>query len=203
MHLVCLDLEGILVPEFWVEISKAVGVPELSRTTREEANFDKLMKSRLDILEKNNLKLDDLKQAANLIEPVNGALDFVRELRQRTQLAILSDTFEQFTERFMELFSYPLLFANVLQAAPDGSVIGYKLWQQEGKEAAVKIFKSMNLKVFAAGGSFNNISMLRTADSRCLFRAPQMIRNKCPDIPCVDSFGELSAKISRFLRQPG
>ncbi|MDR0502441.1 MAG: bifunctional phosphoserine phosphatase/homoserine phosphotransferase ThrH [Treponema sp.] len=199
MKLVCLDLEGVLVPEIWIAFSEAAGIPELRRTTRDEPDYDKLMKFRIDLLGKNNLKLPDIKRVISGMEPLPGAADFTRAVREKTQLVILSDTFEQFAKPLMEKLSWPALFCNSLEIACDGTVTGYKLRQQNGKKEAVKAFKSINLDVFAAGDSFNDLAMIREADCGCLFRAPQQIRNDCADIYCADTFGDLLKKIEEFL----
>ena len=200
MNIVCLDLEGVLVPEIWIEFSRAVGIPELCRTTRDEPDYDKLMNFRLDILKKNNLKLPDIQKVISGMEPLPGALDFANTIREKTQLVILSDTFEQFAKPLMAKLSWPALFCNSLKIADDGTVIGYKLRQENGKKEAVKAFKSMNMRIFAAGDSFNDLAMIREAHSGCLFCAPAQIRNDCSDLTCVDTFGDLLAQINNFLQ---
>jgi phosphoserine/homoserine phosphotransferase len=199
MNLICLDLEGVLVPEIWIAFSEAVGIPELRRTTRDEPDYDKLMKFRLDILKKNNLKLPDIQKVISGMEPLPGAVDFTRALQEKTQLIILSDTFEQFAKPLMAKLSWPTLFCNSLQIDSSGNVTGYSLRQQNGKREAVKAFKSINMRVFAAGDSFNDLAMIREADAGCLFRAPEQIKKDCADIPCVDTFGNLMAEIEKFL----
>jgi len=199
MNLLCLDLEGVLVPEIWIAFSQAVGIPELRRTTRDEPDYDKLMKFRLDILKKNNLKLPDIQKVISGMEPLPGAYEFARAIREKTQLVILSDTFEQFAKPLMAKLSWPTLFCNSLEIAADGSVTGYSLRQQNGKKEAVKAFKSINMRVFAAGDSFNDLAMIREADSGCLFRAPDQIKKDCADIPCVETFDALLSEIDSFL----
>jgi len=199
MRIVCLDLEGVLVPEIWIAFSEATGIPELKRTTRDEPDYDKLMRFRLDLLEKNNLKINDIQKVISGLEPLPGAKEFADTLREKTQLIILSDTFEQFAKPLMKKLSWPVLFCNSLEIAADGAITGYKLRQKNGKQEAVKAFKSINLTVFAAGDSFNDLAMLNEADDRCLFRAPESIRKDYPNIPCVDTFDELMEKINNFL----
>jgi len=199
MNMVCLDLEGVLVPEIWIAFSEAAGIPELRRTTRDEPDYDKLMKFRLDLLKKNNLKLADIQKVISGMNPLEGALEFANTLREKTQLVILSDTFEQFARPLMKKLLWPSLFCNTLEIADNGTVTGYRLRQQNGKREAVKAFKSMNMKIFAAGDSFNDLAMIREADSGCLFRAPEQIRKDCADIPCVDTFDDLLGKIENFL----
>ena len=199
MNLICLDLEGVLVPEIWVAFSEAVGIPEFRRTTRDEPDYDKLMGFRIDLLRKNNLKLPDIQRVISGMEPLTGAIEFIDILRSKTQVIILSDTFEQFAKPLMEKLSWPTLFCNSLEIAPDGTVTGYRLRQLNGKKEAVKAFKSINMRVFAAGDSFNDLAMIREADSGCLFRAPPAIREGCTDICCVDTFDELLEEIIKFL----
>jgi phosphoserine/homoserine phosphotransferase len=199
MRLVCLDLEGVLVPEIWIAFSEATGIPELRRTTRDEPDYDKLMRFRIDLLKKNKLKLADIQQVISCMEPLPGAVEFTASLREQTQLVILSDTFEQFAKPLMKKLSWPALLCNILICAPDGTVTGYKLRQQNGKREAVKAFKSINMRVFAAGDSFNDLAMIREADGGCLFRAPEGIRKDCADIPCVDTFDALRTQIDDFF----
>jgi len=198
MNLVCLDLEGVLVPEIWIAFSEASGIPELRRTTRDEPDYDKLMKYRIDLLKKNRLKLPDIQRVISGMDPLPGAADFTRAVREKTQLVILSDTFEQFAKPLMEKLSWPTLFCNSLVTAPDGTITDYKLRMQNGKKETVKAFKSVNLRVFAAGDSFNDLAMIREAECGCLFRAPDQIRKECADIPCVDAFGDLLSEIQNF-----
>ena len=199
MNMVCLDLEGVLVPEIWIAFSKAVGIPELQRTTRDEPDYNKLMKFRLDILKKNNIKLPDIQKVISTMEPLQGAIEFANNLREKTQLIILSDTFEQFAKPLMKKLSWPPLFCNSLIIDSEGNVTNYQLRQKEGKKEAVKAFKSINYKVFAAGDSYNDLAMIREANDGCLFRAPQQIRKDYPDLPCVDTFDDFIFIINEFL----
>jgi len=206
MRIVCLDLEGVLVPEIWIAFSEAAGIPELRRTTRDEPDYDKLMRFRLEILARNNLKLADIQRVIAGMDPLPGAAEFAAAVRERTQLIILSDTFEQFAKPLMAKLSWPCLLCNSLTTDSGGSVTGYQLRQKNGKWEAVKAFKSLNMAVFAAGDSFNDLAMIREADAGCLFRAPEAIRKDCArllgkaNIPCVDAFDDLLAKIDGFLR---
>ncbi|GHV91363.1 phosphoserine phosphatase [Spirochaetia bacterium] len=199
MRLVCLDLEGVLVPEIWIAFSEATGISELRRTTRDEPDYDKLMKFRLDLLDKNKLKLPDIQKVIGGLDPLPGAAEFTRKLRERAQLIILSDTFEEFAQPLMAKLSYPTLFCNSLVTNSDGTITGYRLRQQNGKKRAVEAFASINMEVFAAGDSFNDLGMIREAAAGSLFRAPQKIRDDNPGIPCVDTFDELLGKIDNFL----
>jgi phosphoserine/homoserine phosphotransferase len=199
MRIICLDLEGVLVPEIWIAFSEATGISELRRTTRDEPDYDKLMKFRLELLDKHRLKLPDIQQVIAGMDVLAGAAEFTRTLRERAQLVILSDTFEQFAKPLMAKLAYPTLFCNSLVTAADGTITGYRLRQKNGKKEAVRAFKSMNMEVFAAGDSFNDLAMIREAGRGCLFRAPQKIRDDYPDIPCVDTYESLLAKIESFL----
>lgn len=203
MHLVCLDLEGVLIPEIWIAFSEATGIPEFRRTTRDESDYDKLMRYRIDLLTKHKLKLKDIQKATGTMDPLPGAIDFVNSLRERTQLIILSDTYEEFAKPLMAKLGYPTLFCNHLKTAEDGSVYGYQLRQQSGKKHAVIAFKSINCKVFAAGDSFNDLAMIAEADAGCLFRAPENIRKEYSHIPCVDTYGDFLEVIDRFLSTSG
>jgi phosphoserine/homoserine phosphotransferase len=199
MKIVCLDLEGVLVPEIWIAFSEAVGIPELRRTTRDEPDYDKLMNFRLDILKKNSLKLHDIQKVISGLDPLPGAIEFANTIREKTQLVLLSDTFEQFAKPLMKKLEWPTLLCNSLITSGDGTVTGYKLRQKNGKKEAVKAFKTMNISVFAAGDSFNDLAMIREADAGCLFRAPAKIREDYADIKCVDTYEDFLAVINGFI----
>jgi phosphoserine/homoserine phosphotransferase len=202
MRLVCLDLEGVLVPEIWIAFSDAVGIPELRRTTRDEPDYDKLMRFRLDLLEKHRLTLGDIQKVIGAMEPLEGAVEFTRTVREKTQLIILSDTFEQFAKPLMAKLDYPTLFCNSLTTAAAGTITGYRLRQREGKKHAVAALKAINMEVFAAGDSFNDLAMIREAQGGCLFRAPESIRADCGDLVCVDTYDELLVQVEEFLGRP-
>ncbi|GMO52235.1 MAG: bifunctional phosphoserine phosphatase/homoserine phosphotransferase ThrH [Termitinemataceae bacterium] len=199
MKLICLDLEGVLVPEIWIEFSKATGIKELQRTTRDESDYNRLMQFRLDILAKNNLKLQDIQKVISGIKPLCGALEFTKALRQKTSLIILSDTFEQFAMPLMAELSYPTLFCNDLVVKADGTISGWNLRQENGKKKAVAAFKSCNIEVFAAGDSFNDLAMIEEAGHGCLFCAPQSIRDSHTQLFCADDYTELMREIDKFL----
>jgi phosphoserine/homoserine phosphotransferase len=205
MNIVCLDLEGVLTPEIWIAFSEATGIPEFRRTTRDEPDYDKLMRYRIDLLAKHRLKLPDIQKVIGGLEPLPGAKEFCAALRAKTQLIILSDTFEEFAKPLMAKLSYPTLFCNSIETASDGTVTGYRLRQQNGKKHAAAAFKSLNIRVFAAGDSFNDLAMIQEArsgepeGSGCLFRAPEKIREDYAQIPCVDSYDGLMEQIDKFL----
>ena len=199
MNIVCLDLEGVLVPEIWISFSQKTGIPEFQRTTRDEPDYDKLMLYRMDLLKKNNLKLADIQDVISGIDPMPGALEFTNKIRNKTQLIILSDTFEEFSKPLMIKLGRPVIFCNKLAADKDGFISSYKLRQKNGKCEAVKALKSINMRVFASGDSYNDLEMIKEADTGCLFRAPDTIRKEYIDLPCVDTYDELLLKIDDFL----
>ncbi len=199
MHVVCLDLEGVLVPEIWIEFSRATNISELKITTRDEPDYDKLMKYRLDILDKHGLKLKDIQKVIGSMDPLPGAREFMDALRPLTQVVILSDTFTQFAQPLMAKLDWPTLFCNSLTVAPGGSVSGYTLRQSDGKRKTVEAFRSINLKVFAAGDSYNDLAMIKVADTGALFRAPDSIQKQNPDIPCFEEYEDLLSLIKQFI----
>ncbi|GHU40624.1 phosphoserine phosphatase ThrH [Spirochaetia bacterium] len=201
MKLICLDLEGVLVPEIWIAFSEAVGIPELRRTTRDEPDYNKLMAFRLEILTKNNFKLADIQKVISTLSPLEGAAEFTAALREKAQLIILSDTFEQFAMPLMRALKYPTLFCNTLKVDSQGKITGWQLRQQNGKKEAVRAFKSCNADVFAAGDSFNDLAMIEEAGKGCLFRAPEAIRASHAHIPCVETFTGFMAEIDKFLTE--
>ena len=199
MRLVCLDLEGVLTPEVWIAFSEATGIVEFRKTTRDEPDYDKLMKFRIDLLAKHNLRLEAIQKVIEGMEPLPGAEDFVNNLRERVQFIILSDTFEEFARPFMVKLGFPTLFCNRLKTFPDGLISGYELRQQNGKKHAVAAFKNLNCKVFAVGDSFNDLAMIAEADSGCLFRAPEAIRRGYAHMSFAETYAELLEKIDTFL----
>ncbi|MDR0719520.1 MAG: bifunctional phosphoserine phosphatase/homoserine phosphotransferase ThrH [Treponema sp.] len=199
MRLICLDLEGVLVPEIWISFSEATGISGFALTTRDEPDYDKLMRYRIDLLKRHNLKLPDIQRVISGMEPLPGAISFCDSIRERTQLIILSDTYEEFAKPLMAKLGYPTLFCNSLETGKDACISAYRLRQKDGKKHAVLAFKSLNIKVFAAGDSFNDLAMIKEADAGCLFRAPQKIRDDFKQIACVDSYDELLGQIIQFL----
>jgi phosphoserine / homoserine phosphotransferase len=199
MHLVCLDLEGVLVPEIWIAFSEATGIPELRRTTRDEPDYDKLMRFRLGILKERGLRLADVQKVIGGLEVLPGALEFVQALRVRTQFVILSDTFTQFAAPLMAKLGYPTLFCNSLVVGASGSIEGFQMRQHEGKRRSVEALKSLGYRVFAAGDSYNDLLMIRAADDGCLFRAPSSIREACADLDAFEDYRALLARVEEFL----
>lgn len=199
MFIVCLDLEGVLVPEIWISVSEKTGIKELRLTTRDVPDYDVLMKSRIEILKKYNLKLKDIQDVIASMKPLDGAKEFMDELRTITQAVILSDTFEQFAKPLMKQLNWPTIFCNTLSVDGGGMIDGYSLRQKDGKKSAVKSFHSMNFKVIASGDSYNDLSMIREADAGMLFCPPQKIVCDNPDISVALNYGELMGGIKKAL----
>ena len=197
MQIVCLDLEGVLVPEIWIEFSQRTGIPELRRTTRDEPNYDKLMKGRLALLAQHKLGLPDIQKVIAAMGPMAGAKDFLDNLRQSFQVIILSDTFYEFAMPLMRQLSMPTLFCHSLEADPNGFLVNYQLRMPEQKREAVKRFKELNFKVIAAGDSYNDTAMLKEAHAGILFRPPQNVISEFPQFPVTLSYAELDAEIRK------
>ncbi|WP_217126002.1 bifunctional phosphoserine phosphatase/homoserine phosphotransferase ThrH [Hydrogenophilus thiooxidans] len=196
MELVCLDLEGVLIPEMWVAFAEAVGIPELKRTTRQEPDYDRLMRFRLKILEEHGLGIREIERVIATLEPLPGAKAFLDGLRERYQVIILSDTFQEFARPLMRQLGWPTLFCHNLVVAPNGTIAGYRLRMKDQKREAVKRFKELNFRVVAAGDSYNDTTMLAEADAGILFRAPQAVVEAFPQFSLVpESYRELRAAI--------
>lgn len=199
MHVVCLDLEGVLVPEIWIEFAEATGIPELKITTRDEPDYDKLMKYRLNILKERQLGLTDIQRVIGGMDPLPGAKAFLDSARAIAQVIILSDTFSQFAMPLMAKLGFPTLFCNELVVDADGTVSGYALRQSDGKRKAVEALKSINMKTMAAGDSYNDLSMIRVADTGALFRAPDSIKAAHPDVRSYETYTDLLSHVERFV----
>ncbi len=199
MTIATLDLEGVLIPEIWIAFAEASGIPELRITTRDESDYDKLMKYRLDILDRRGIRLDDISKIISTLEPFDGAREFMQWLRSRTRVVILSDTFEQFAAPLMAKLDYPSLFCHELVIAPDGKVSDYKLRMGDQKRKAVEAFKSLNFKVVSTGDSYNDLSMLRAADRAVLYRPTERFAAENSDLPVATNYAELKAAFSKFL----
>lgn len=199
MYIVCLDLEGVLVPEIWIEFSKATGIPELKKTTRDEPDYDKLMKFRISLLNQKGLHLQDIKNIISGMDPLPGAKTFLDALRSLTQVVILSDTFSQFAQPLMAKLSFPTLLCNNLIVGKDDKIQDYSLRQTDGKRKAVEAFRDMNLKVFAAGDSFNDLNMIKAAHAGALFCAPESIKKQNPDCPAFETYEQLLTQITQFV----
>jgi len=191
----CLDLEGVLLPEVWEGVTDTTGIPELRRTTRDEPDYDVLMKGRLNILDEHGLKLPDIQQVIGTLSPLEGAKDFLDELRSTTQLIILSDTFAEFAQPLMRQLAWPTIFCHQLEVAADGRIVDYKLRQPNQKQKSVAAFKALNYRVIAAGDSFNDTTMLGEADVGFFFHAPTSIQAQFPQFKAFDDYGELLSAI--------
>ena len=199
MDIVCLDLEGVLVPEIWIAFAEKTGIPEFRRTTRDEPDYDKLMRYRIDLLAAHSLGLREIESAIAGIDPLDGAREFLDALRRRTQVLILSDTFTQFAGPLMAKLGYPTLFCNELEVSPDGRITGYRMRCKDSKLATVKALQSCGLGTIAAGDSFNDLGMIRASKAGVLFRTTEAIRAANPDLPCVESYGDFLREIENAL----
>ncbi|OQY35684.1 MAG: phosphoserine phosphatase [Spirochaetaceae bacterium 4572_59] len=201
MNLVCLDLEGVLVPEIWINFALKTGIEELKLTTRDIPDYDVLMNKRLAILDENNLKLKDIQKVIASMDPLPGAYDFLQNLRERTQLIILSDTFDQFAAPLMKKLDWPTLFCNTLVVDETNRISGYTLRQKDGKKKAVNAFQSLGCRVMASGDSYNDLTMIQNADKGMFFRAPDSISKEYPQYPTVTEYNDLLYAVDEFMAQ--
>ncbi len=199
MYIVCSDLEGVFVPEMWVQVAEKTGIKELRLTTRDISDYDVLMKKRLDIVRKNRLKLKDIMGVIDSINPLDGAVDFLEWLKSQTQLIILSDIFVEFAGPLMKKLGWPTLFCNSLSIDPDGYIAGYNFRLNDGKRKAVLALKNLNYKIIAFGDSYNDITMLKEADTGILFRPPDNVKNEFPKLLVSYSYDELRKTIQKIL----
>ena len=199
LNIVCLDLEGVLVPEIWIAFSEASGIPELRRTTRDEPDYDKLMRWRLGILREHGLGLRDIQATIAKIDPLPGARAFLDELRATTQAVILSDTFTQFAKSLMEKLGWPTLLCNALEVAPDGMISDYKIRIEQSKLSTVKALQSVGFDTIACGDSYNDLGMIRASKAGFLFRSTDQIKRDNPDLPAFESFDDLKSAIRAAL----
>ena len=199
LNIVCLDLEGVLVPEIWIAFSEASGIPELKRTTRDEPDYDKLMRWRLGILREHGLGLEDIQRTIRTIDPLPGAKRFLDELRARTQAVILSDTFTQFAQPLMEKLGWPTLLCNALEVGPDGAIDGYKIRIAQSKLSTVKALQSVGFDTIACGDSYNDLGMIRASKAGFLFRSTEQIMADNPDLPAYEEFDDLLAAFKAAL----
>lgn len=199
MEIVCLDLEGVLVPEIWIAFSEKTGIPELRITTREEPDYDKLMKFRMGILREHGLTLKDIQDVIATIRPLDGAREFLDKVREITQVVILSDTFTEFAKPLMKQLGWPTILCNSLIVDDKNMLTGIRLRQQDGKRNAIDGFRAMNFRTFAAGDSYNDLTMIRKADKGCLFRAPANILKEEPDLRLCTTYDEFFEEIRSFV----
>ena len=191
MNVVCLDMEGVLVPEIWIAFAEASGIPELKRTTRDEPDYNKLMNWRLGVLKEHGLGLKEIQATIAKIDPLPGAKEFLDELRTLTQVVILSDTFEQFAKPLMAKLNWPTIFCNTLEVAPDGAITGYRMRCPQSKLTTVKALQSMGYETIASGDSFNDLGMIQASKAGFLFKSTDKIRADHPELPAFEEFGEL------------
>lgn len=199
MNIVCLDLEGVLVPEIWIAFSQVSGIPELKRTTRDEPDYDKLMKWRLGILKEHGLGLKEIQETIANIDPLPGAKEFLDELRKVTQVIIISDTFSEFAGPLMAKLGYPTIFCNSLEVAPSGEITGFKMRIENSKLTTVKALQSIGFETIASGDSYNDLGMIRASKAGFLFRSTEQIKKDNPDLPAYETFDELSVAIRKAL----
>ena len=199
MNIVCLDMEGVLVPEIWIAFAEESGIPELKRTTRDEPDYDKLMKWRLEILKEHGLGLKEIQATIAKIDPLPGAKEFLDELRTLTQVVILSDTFEQFAKPLMAKLGWPTLLCNALEVAPGGAITGFHMRCEHSKLTTVKALQSMGYDTIAAGDSYNDLDMIRASKAGFLFRSTEQIRRDHPELPAYETFADLLEAIRRAL----
>lgn len=199
MNIVCLDMEGVLVPEIWIAFAEETGIPELKRTTRDEPDYDKLMKYRLDILKEHGLGLKEIQETISKIDPIPGAKEFLDELRSIAQVIIISDTFDQFAMPLMKKLGWPTLFCNTLEVAPDGEITGIKMRCEKSKLTTVKCLQAMGFDTIACGDSFNDLAMIQAGKAGFLFKSTEQIKKDYPDIPAYEEYDELLDAIKAVL----
>lgn len=199
MNIVCLDLEGVLVPEIWIAFAKESGIPELTRTTRDEPDYDKLMNWRLGILKEHGLGLKEIQDTIAKIDPIPGAKEFLDELRSMTQVIIISDTFTQFAGPLMKKLGYPTIFCNTLEVAEDGEITGFKMRIENSKLTTVKALQSIGYETIASGDSHNDLGMIRASKAGFLFKSTDQIKKDNPDLPAFETYDELLAAIKKAI----
>jgi phosphoserine / homoserine phosphotransferase len=199
MYVICSDLEGVFVPEVWINVAEKTGIQELRRTTRDEPDYDKLMRQRMKILDQHGLKLHDIQAVIAQIHPLPGALDFIAWIKERAQLIVVSDTFIQFADPLMKQLDRPTLFCHSLVMDETNRIIDYKLRQPDPKRKTVEALQSLKYQVIAMGDSYNDISMLKAADTGILFRPPQNVINDYPELPVTHDYEDVEAIMSKYI----
>ncbi len=199
MYVVCADLEGVFVPEVWINVAEKTGIPELRFTTRDISDYDVLMKQRIKILSEKGLKLKDIQKVIATIKPLDGAVEFINWLREKTQLIVVSDTFSQFAEPLIKQLGRPTLFCHNLVIDDENNIIDYKLRQQDPKRKVVEALQSLEYKVVAFGDSYNDVTMLQKADVGILFRPPQNVIDEFSQLPVTKNYKELKALLEKYL----
>jgi phosphoserine/homoserine phosphotransferase len=198
MNIVCLDMEGVLVPEIWIAFAEKTGIPEFKKTTRDEPDYDKLMKYRIDLLKQHGLGLREVQDVIAEIDPMDGAKDFLDELRSITQVIILSDTFEQFATPLMKKLNWPTIFCNTLEVNGN-EITGYQMRVQDSKRTTVKALQSIGFETIASGDSFNDLGMIQESKAGFLFKSTDAIKAAHPEIPAYETYDELLAAIKKAL----
>ena len=201
MNIVCLDLEGVLVPEIWIAFAEESGIPELKRTTRDEPDYDKLMKWRIGILKEHGLGLKEIQDTIAKIDPMPGAKEFLDELRSLTQVIIISDTFSQFAGPLMKKLGYPTIFCNTLEVAENGEITGFKMRCEQSKLTTVKALQSIGYDTIASGDSHNDLAMIQASKAGFLFRSTEQIKKDYPKLPAFESYDELLAAIKEAIAE--
>lgn len=199
MNIVCLDLEGVLVPEIWIAFAEASGIPELKKTTRDEPDYDKLMKWRIGILKEHGLGLREIQDTIAKIDPMPGAKEFLDELRSLTQVIIISDTFTQFAAPLMKKLGWPTIFCNSLEVSENGEVTGFKMRCEQSKLTTVKALQSIGYDTIASGDSYNDLGMIKASKAGFLFKSTDKIKNDNPELPAYETYEELMAAIKKVL----
>ena len=199
MYIVCLDMEGVLVPEIWIEFAKASNIPELTRTTRDEPDYNRLMRWRLDILKQHGLGLGQIQETISTIDPLPGAKEFLDELRSFTQVVVLSDTFEEFAKPLMEKLGWPTIFCNSLEVADSGEITGFKMRCPQSKLTTVRALQSIGYETIAAGDSYNDLGMIQASKAGFLFKSTEKIKADHPELPAYEAFDELLSAIEAAL----
>ena len=199
MYVVCLDLEGVLVPEIWIEFAEAAGIPELKKTTRDEPDYDKLMRWRLSVLKEHGLGLKEIQETIASIDPLPGAKEFLDELRSFAQVIIISDTFTEFAAPLMKKLGYPTLFCNSLEVADNGEITGFKMRVEQSKLTTVKALQSIGFETIASGDSYNDLGMIQASKAGFLFRSTDKIKADYPQIPAYETYEELLGAIKKVM----
>ena len=200
MYITCLDVEGVLVPEIWIAFAEASGIPELKKTTREEPDYDKLMRWRLGVLKEHGLGLKEIQGTIATIDPLPGAKEFLDELRSFSQVILISDTFTQFATPLMEKLGWPTLFCNSLEVAEDGTITGFKMRVEQSKLSTVKALQSIGFETIASGDSYNDLGMIEASKAGFLFRSTEKIKQDHPEIPAYETYEELLAAIRKAMK---
>ena len=199
MYITCLDVEGVLVPEIWVAFAEASGIPELKKTTRDEPDYDKLMKWRIGILKEHGLGLKEIQDTIAKIEPIPGAKEFLDELRELTQVIIISDTFTQFATPLMKKLGWPTIFCNSLEVAENGEITGFKMRIEQSKLTTVKALQSIGYETIASGDSYNDLGMIQASKAGFLFKSTEQIKKDYPELPAFETYDDLLAAIKAAL----